>query len=634
MKPSDYIPEIMSCIGGVNNISGVNHCSTRLRFEIQDLELVNVEKLNDIPIVIDAFYRAGQVQLIMGENVSILYGELLRKYSSLRPDKTKIKIDKNIFSTGIVNVFFSTLVGIFQPIVPAIIGAGIIKAALLLFVKFNILSNSDDSYKLLLLISESIYYFIPILLALSCSYKFNTNSFLAISIAGVLVHPELIKMILSSNGINIYGIAIPPIKYTSSIIPIILTVWVMSYTERFLDRLIPNVFSIFLKPSLILVITIPISLIILGPIGNWMGDMLSHLTIYVQSELGWFSNVLLAACLPFFVMFGAHKIFYPIVITAMTKTGFETLVLSSMLASNIAQGAGALTVWILTPKKSIKKLALPAGIAALFGITEAALYGVHLKIKQTFFCCIIGASVAGLFAGIFQLKAYANLAPGLLTLPMFIDNSFNFQYALVVIAISACITSMSIYIWNIKTKFLDYSISSSQENKLTTDSEHKIKPVEKNKLVDRIVVFSPMSGELCSLDEIKDDSLKEKCIDKGVAIYPSQNKIRAPFDGIITSKSENDQSIYITSTEGVELLISLGVNSLEFEKGLLFSRVNIGDYVEVGDIIVEFDIEKCKEYDMDTLSIVTVINYSEYFEIIKNSESNNVNPSKPLLALL
>ncbi|SJN58862.1 PTS system beta-glucoside-specific EIIBCA component [Vibrio ruber DSM 16370] len=635
IRVSEFIREIILYIGGIHNVLGVNHCSTRLRFDINDLEKVNINALNRIPKVVEAFYRAGQVQIIIGDDVSIIYKELLRTYEIPVKCQSRLIFNHSDSSLkGTLNKLMSTLVGIFQPIVPAIIGAGMIKAGLLLFVSLDFIDKSSDIYQLLSLISDSIYYFLPILLALSCSYKFNTNSFLSISIAGVLVHPELLKVLLNNNIIQIAGIDISSTQYASSIIPIILTIWLMSYIERFCDHVIPSMVAIFLKPVVILIIIVPISLTILGPIGNYIGDMLSNFTVFVQREFGWFANALLAACMPFFVMFGIHKIFYPIVISAMAKTGYDTLVLTAMLASNVAQGAGALTVWLFTQRKSIKQIALPAGIASLFGITEVALYSVHLKIRQAFICCMIGAATSGLLAGMFGLKAYANLAPGLVTLPMFIDDGLNFQYSLIVIFTSILVTSASIYLWNLKTGFLsavNESDETSNIDDITDREEHDNKIKNSNKLADRTVIFSPMFGELRLLDEINNEDLRNG---KGVAIFPTQGIIRAPFDGVITSKSESNHSISLTSIEGVELLICVGVNQRQTNSDLFSSYIDVGDYVELGDKLIEFDIEKMIKHNMDILSVVIVTNSSDYVDVISNIETNSIKPSKPLLTIL
>ncbi|SHE41698.1 PTS transporter subunit EIIC [Vibrio gazogenes] len=640
MKVSEFIREIILYIGGVNNILGINHCSTRLRFDIDNLEEVDISALNRIPKVVEAFYRAGQVQIIIGDDVNVIYKELLRTYDIPVAYQSRVEFNNDgSLLKGTLNKLMSTLVGIFQPIVPAIIGAGMIKAGLLLFVSIHFMDKSDDVYQLLNLISDSIYYFLPILLALSCSYKFNTNSFLSISIAGVLVYPELLKILLTTNVIEIAGIDLSSTQYASSIIPIILTIWMMSYVERLCDHVIPSMVAIFLKPVVILIVIVPISLTILGPVGNHIGGMLSNFTVFVQREFGWFANALLAACMPFFVMFGIHKIFYPIVISAMTKTGYDTLVLTAMLASNVAQGAGALTVWLFTQRKSLKQIALPAGIAALFGITEVALYSVHLKMRQAFVCCMIGAATSGLLAGILGLKAYANLAPGLVTLPMFIDDGFNFQYSLIVIFTSILVTSVSIYLWNLKTGFLAaVSESDDIEKKNIDDIENRDEDnrdiKDSNTLANRIVIFSPMFGELRSLNEVKNDDWIDNNNWKGVGILPSQGIVRAPFDGIVTSKSVSNHSINLTSIEGVELMICIGVNEDQTSSDLFFSYANVSDYVELGDKLIEFNIEKAIEHDMDIFSVVIVTNSSDYFDVISSVESNSVKPSKPLLTIL
>jgi PTS system beta-glucosides-specific IIC component len=332
-------------------------------------------------------------------------------------------------------------------------------------------------------------------------------------------------------------------------------------------------------------------------------------------------------------MFGMHKVFYPVIFAAMVSPGYETLIHSAMLSSNMAQGAGALAVWFLAKDKKLKQVALPAGISGLFGITEPALYGVHLRLKRTLVACMIGAGSAGLFAGIVNLKAYAAVGPGLASLPMFIGAENNFTYALITAAISIIITPVAVYFigFNDPGAASDTQASAVESVKVETTSQAAPK---KEKLQSRLVVFAPIEGEAIPLKDVKDEAFSQEAMGKGMAIKPAKGQVVAPFDGTVQTVFRTKHSIGLKSVEGIELLIHIGIDTVKL-KGQHFNVVvHEGDIVKHGQLLIEFDMDAVEKAGYDTTTPVIVTNSGDYLEILGHEKSEKIGPETPLITIL
>ncbi len=449
MNYENIAKSILECVGGKNNISNALHCSTRLRLELHHTSDADLEKIKEIPGIMGAVNSGGQCQVIIGNDVSFVFNKLTTLIDDngsegIATEKAgNKKLDLSL--KGLFDKFAALVTGIFQPIIPAIAASGMLKALLLLSVSMGLTTKTSQFYLVTSFIADAAFYFLPLLLAFSCAQKFKTNPFVSVALAGVLVHPKLIALMGSGTPIEYIGMHIPSVSYASSVLPIIFTIWLMSYIEPLADKVSPGAVKIFMKPLLVLVIVAPVALIILGPMGTYMGQGLSSGVFWIQSKVGWLAVALLSILMPLIVMFGMHKVFYPIIFAAMASPGYETLIHSAMLSSNMAQGAGALAVWYLTKDVQLKQNALPSGISALFGITEPALYGVHLKLKRSLLGCMVGAGCAGVYAGVVTLKAYAPVGPGLASLPMWIGEGDNFYHALITLAISVIVTPIAVY---------------------------------------------------------------------------------------------------------------------------------------------------------------------------------------------
>ncbi|MGQ8872228.1 beta-glucoside-specific PTS transporter subunit IIABC [Paenibacillus sp. TSA_86.1] len=632
MNYKETAKAILDKVGGQENINDFLHCSTRLRMNLKDPNQAKTEEIKAMDGVMGAVYSGGQYQVIIGNDVSYVYNELKEMITINTEGNPEPNKKRDMSFKGLFESFAGLITGIFQPIIPAIAAAGMFKALLLLCTSLGILSKESQIYALLLTIADSAFYFLPVLLAYSSAQKFKTNPYIAATLAGVLLHPKMITLLGGEVPVEIAGVPVPNISYASSVLPIILTVWLMSYVEKFADKVSPGPVKIFLKPLIVILVMAPLALTVLGPIGNYLGVGLSDGLFWIQGKIGWLTVVILAVFLPFIVMFGMHKVFYPVIFAAMVSPGYETLIHSAMLSSNMAQGAGALAVWFLAKDKKLKQVALPAGISGLFGITEPALYGVHLRLKRTLVACMIGAGSAGLFAGIVNLKAYAAVGPGLASLPMFIGAENNFTYALITAAISIVVTPIAVY-------FIGFNDPGVEDN--AQASSREVAQVEttppapkKEKLKSRLVVFSPIEGEAIPLKAVNDEAFSQEAMGKGMAIKPAKGQVVAPFDGTVQTVFRTKHSIGLRSVEGIELLIHVGIDTVKL-KGQHFNVVvQEGDIVKHGQLLIEFDMEAIEKAGYDTTTPVIVTNSGDYLEILGHEQSGKIGAETPLITIL
>ncbi|MGF6354971.1 PTS system beta-glucosides-specific IIC component [Paenibacillus sp. 4624] len=632
MNYKETAKAILNKVGGQENINDFLHCSTRLRMNLKDPNQAKTEEIKAMDGIMGAVYSGGQYQVIIGNDVSYVYNELKQMITINTDENPEPNKKRDMSFKGLFESFAGLITGIFQPIIPAIAAAGMFKALLLLCTSLGILSKESQIYALLLNIADAAFYFLPVLLAYSSAQKFKTNPYIAATLAGVLLHPKMITLLGGEVPLQIAGIPVPNISYASSVLPIILTVWLMSYVEKFADKVSPGPVKIFLKPLIVLLVMAPLALTILGPIGNYLGVGLSDGLFWIQGKIGWLTVVILAVFLPFIVMFGMHKVFYPVIFAAMVSPGYETLIHSAMLSSNMAQGAGALAVWFLAKDKKLKQVALPAGISGLFGITEPALYGVHLRLKRTLVACMIGAGSAGLFAGIVNLKAYAAVGPGLASLPMFIGAENNFTYALITAAISIIVTPIAVYFIGFNDPGADSDAQASSGN--SAQGETTPAAPKKEKLQSRLVVFSPIEGEAIPLKAVNDEAFSQEAMGKGMAIKPVKGQVMAPFDGTVQTVFRTKHSIGLKSVEGIELLIHVGIDTVKL-KGKHFNVVvQEGDIVKHGQLLIEFDMEAIEKAGFDITTPVIVTNSGDYLEILGYEQSEKIGPETPLITIL
>lgn len=612
--------KILQRVGGAENVTGLVHCMTRLRFNLKDESIVDDEAVKKTKGVMGVMKKGGQYQIIIGNDVGYVYEELnkLGKFSNQVPKKKENSTEKK----NILTMLMDTISGIMTPVIPAIIGAAMIKVLLTLLPMIGVLNTSGDTYQLLTVIGDGAFFFMPVLIAVSASKKFGTNVYYAASIALIMLHPNFISMMTTAHDANetIRFLGLIPVTYATysySVIPIILAVWSLKYVEKFVDKITPVITKNFLKPMLVVLIEAPIALIILGPLGAICGNVLSDVVYFIHDKLGFIAVGLVAGIYPFVVMAGMHHAFTPIKLGMIATTGYENFICIGELCSNMAQGAASLAVAIKSKNKDFKQIAGSSAFSALLaGITEPALYGVTLRLKRPMLGACIGAVAGGLFGGFFQLKCFGIATPAIVTIVQYVEESR--PMSLLIAALTILITVIVAFIATMLIGFEDVVDEDDEEEYL---EEVKEEP----ELTDgeEITVLNPLAGEIVSLNQVKDATFSQEILGKGVAVVPAEGVVYAPFDGKVDMMFETGHAVGLTSDKGVELLIHVGIDTVNLKGQYFHPMKKTGDEVKKGDVLLTFEKEKIEqEYDLMTPVIISNTNRYQEIKAVKTGKAN------------
>ena len=625
--------KILTLVGGKENVSGLTHCATRLRFNLKDEGKAQTDALKKTPGVLGVVVSGGQYQIIIGNDVNHVYKPIAEKCSlSQNSDAKKEEGEKKSIGARLID----TITGIFTPVLPAITAAGMLKAVLSLLVAFSLVDTEASTYQVINFMADAAFYFLPILLANSAAKKFGCNPYLAMMLGGILLHPNFINMVTASQesgeAIKLFFIPIYNASYSSSVIPIILMVWFMSLVEPIADRISPKPVKFFTKPLITALVAGAVGLAVLGPIGyiiaNWIATGVTLLNTYVS----WLVPLILGGVFPLLVMTGTHYGIIPIGINNRMTTGFDTIVYPANLASNIAQGAATFAVAVKTKKSDIRQLASSAGITAVCGITEPALYGVNMRFKTPLISACIGGAAGGLFMGIFTVKNYGGGSPGLMTLPGYIggDSLRDLMLACIGAAISfviAFIISFILY----KDKEEEDTIPAGAETPVEKTQAAAAEAVQSSGNITNIC--SPVKGKLAPLSSVNDPTFAEEILGKGAAVIPENGNFVSPVKGTIQTVFDTKHAIGITSDTGVELLIHVGLDTVNLKGKFYEALVKDGDAVEVGTPILKVDLDGIKKAGYDIITPVLVTNTMEYGDVIAVSDGE-IMPEETIIKVI
>lgn len=445
---------------------------------------------------------------------------------------------------------------------------------------------------------------------------------MAMSIAAVILHPNFVNMVnaakKSGEGIYFLGLPVTLASYSSSVIPIILGVWFMSFIEPLADRVSPNAIKFFTKPLLTLLITGLVTLVVLGPLGIICGNGISAAITFLNTYARWLVPLIVGTFSPLLVMTGMHYGLIPIGINNLATAGFDTVVGPGMLGSNIAQGGASLAVALKTKNIELKQLASSAGITAVCGITEPAMYGVTLKLKRPLIAVMIGGGASGLFLGLTGVGRYTSGSPGLLALPGYIgtDGFRNIMFA----CIGAAIAFIVSFVATLIIGFED--IPEVKKENLKEDNGSLIEvAVDEDDNIQDSVIYSPIEGKVVQLSKVNDPMFAEGMMGNGIAIMPNEGRVVSPVNGIVTAVFETKHAIGIISNEGAEILIHIGLDTVKLGGKFFDAKVKVGNSIKVGDLLVEFDLNEVKKAGYDVITPIIITNTLKYSEI--NFEANN-----------
>ncbi|WP_371973703.1 beta-glucoside-specific PTS transporter subunit IIABC [Lelliottia nimipressuralis] len=577
--------DIIAQVGGAENIEHLEHCSTRLRLSLYDNGKVNEGELAKIDGVLGVRVNV-QCQVIIGHEVVQVY-EAARSLIGTPQANASAQTVKPHRGAQIVDFVIS----VFQPLVPAIAGGGVLKSLLLLLDVLGWLSRDSSTYKVLDNIGSAPLYFLPILVAITTATKLKVNVLVAVSAVAVMVLPAMTKQL--ADGAEFMSFDLRNVAYASQVFPAILCVLFYAQTEKLFNRYSPGALRIFLSPMLSLLVTVPVTLLILGPLGYELGAGLATVILWLYGKLGFVATGLLAAALPFMVAAGMHKPMLPYAVASMSQFGREMLYLPASLAHNIAESGACLAIALRSKDKVLKSTAFSAGISALFGITEPALYGVTLLNKKALYSVLAGSLVGGAFIGWMAIEAFALVGPGLASISMFVspDNPMNIVWAFAGAGLSFVIAFLSaLLLWRDKAPE-------------QADELHFLRPVE---------------GQIIPLENVNDDVFSRKIMGDGVAIVPSQGVLRAPADGSVVNVFESGHALSLLTDAGVELIFHIGIDTIRLQGDGFRPLVKEGQHVKSGDTLIEFSLDTITAAGLDPVVVMIVTN-GERFSLTPGS---------------
>ena len=591
--------QILQLVGNKQNIISVNHCFTRLRFQLKDNNKANREKLLQTEGVISVVESSGQYQVVLGNKVTKIYDALLPligEINSIKQEQPKVSIGIKILNN---------FAAIFTPIIPAIAASGMLKGILAIAFIIGKYYSTDiknyNTYIILYAASDAVFYFMPIILGYTAAKVFKAHEFISMIIGATLCYPSVVSLMTSKSEVTFFAIELTKANYTSSVIPIIIAVFILSYIQRFLEKIIPEVLKIIMVPTFSLLIMIPATLFIFGPIGIYIGEFINWIYYYIMGV----SPILLGAFIGgvwcILVIFGAHRAIVPIGLNDVARTGKQNL-LAFAGAANFAQAGAAFGVFFKTKNKNLKTVAASATVTALFGITEPAIYGANLRLKRPMICAVICGAIAGGLMGWGGSYGNAFANQGVLTIPVYTEAGTKaFLCYLIGIGFAffgSCIMTMIVGFNDIPNEEAPKTMPTTSSTQLTSDT----------------AILSPVAGEVIALDQVKDEAFASGAMGKGIAVYPKVGEIVAPEDCTVTALYPTLHAMGLKLDNGIELLIHIGIDTVNLQGQYFQSYVHAGQHITKGTKLVSFDIDKIQQ-QFDLTTSIIVVNSDQYKNI-------------------
>ena len=628
--------KILAAVGGAENISNATNCMTRLRLTLKDETKANDDQVKSIKGVKSVVKQGGQYQIVIGNEVSNLFKEF-SKLGNFTEGSKAAKPAGNA-----VQRLFGFVAGCMTPLLPAMLGTGMVKVLLTLLTTFGLMDKATSGYVILYGMADSFFYFLPVFLAFQIAKKMNGSPALYMVIATMMVYPDIVNLLGGANAdlplgtfmgmpaTSFFGIPVITATYTSSVLPILLMAPVMKAVEDFAERVSPNVVKAFLKPMLFLLICTPIALCVLGPLGNVIGNVLAGVFSAMYNAVPWLTVGILSALMPFIVMTGMHYALIPLCFNNLATLGFDVIVMVTMFCSNLAQGGAAFGVAAKSKNTDTKSEGIACGISAVVaGITEPAMYGINLAKVKPMIAAVIGAGIAGLFTGITGVKGYTmGGSPSLFSIITFIGGEkpmsgvyFGIVGAIIAIGVPFVLTTML------------YKEDASEESAEVVEEVSPVEEDVKKPLVKKIEISAPLTGKVVPMAQIPDEGFSSGALGEGVAILPEDGNVYAPADGVVTSMMDTKHAIGFTTDDGLELLIHVGIDTVELNGAPFEYKTSEGAHVKKGDLLMTADLKAIEEAGKKIITPIIVTNTDDYVSV-KATDSTTVKNGDSLMTVV
>lgn len=612
---------ILQDVGGRDNVNSVAHCTTRLRFKLKDIKKANDDDLKDTDGVVTVVKAAGQYQVVIGNEVADVYEAVLKEGKLAGGGEVPDDYGEDD-DTRFIDKAIALISGIFQDILGPLSAGGIIKGLVVMCAAFGWLSTTSGAYQILYAIGDSIFYFLPIFLGVTTARRFRMNQFIGLAIGAVLTYPSIVAFTTSKTVLgtlfkgtafastihtSFFGIPVVTMNYTSTVLPVIAAVWFGSVIEHWANRWVPTVIKTFIVPVVTMVITLPVTLIVIGPITTWVGDAIGATMSAVYGFSPIFAGIVMGAVWQVLVIFGVHWGIVAVTTADLATLGYDPILgLTCMVC--YAQIGVVLAIIRQTKDQNLKKNAIGAFFSGLFGVTEPSIYGVTLPRKVPFILSCIGGAVSGGIIGAFGSRLYMLPSMGIFAIPAYANPKGMDTMQMIGVVVAGVIA----FIVGFALQILF--------GKKYVDQEYNEKQAKKAELVDQEVVkgtklVSPLDGTVMPLAEVKDEVFSSGAMGQGVAVEPTNGLLRAPADGKMVMTFETGHAVGMKSNDGAEILIHIGMDTVNLQGKGFETLVQKGQEVKTGDPLVKFDIDAIKEAGYTVTTPIVITNSKEYGQV-------------------
>ncbi|SEP56087.1 PTS system beta-glucoside-specific IIA component, Glc family /PTS system beta-glucoside-specific IIB component, Glc family /PTS system beta-glucoside-specific IIC component, Glc family [Streptococcus equinus] len=631
---TELAQDIVAHVGGKDNILKLVHCVTRLRFTLKDESKADDDYLKQRDGIVTVVKAGGQYQVVIGNHVPDVYDTVL-KVAGIQGDGGIDVNEGDVPQGNIFDQFIALVSGLFQPMLGALSAAGMIKGLVAILAAVGV-KETSGLYVILNAAGDGFFQFLPVILALTAAKRFKMEQFTALALSFALVYPNIAASFANGN-VDFLGLPVifPSSSYLQTVLPIILTVWVGSKIEKFFKKIIPDVVKVFVVPFFVILITVPLAYLAIGPVMNWASNLIGVIFTNIYGFSPIVFGILLGALWQVLVMFGLHWGLVPIAILDFSTKGWSTLLVAST-AICFAQAGALLNIFLRTKEDKVKQLTIPAFISALFGVTEPAIYGITLPMRTPFIMTCVAGAIQGAFLGFFNTTAYTMGGMGLFAIPSYFTPKHvpagantdvnNVWYFLIAILMSFVLG----FVLTQLTK-IPYLYGGPDVKPVTDDTTAQ--PVAELKELKQEIIASPMIGQVVKLENVPDEVFATGAMGKGIAIDPADGTVVAPAAGEITLVFPTGHAIGMRTENGAEILIHVGMDTVSLAGKGFNTFVQVGDKVDAGQKLLEFDLATIREANLPVISPVIVTNSTE-FEDVLTTQDARVNIGDYLLTTL
>ncbi|MDE8035329.1 beta-glucoside-specific PTS transporter subunit IIABC [Actinobacillus equuli subsp. equuli] len=615
--------EIVQFVGGEQNIHSLVHCATRLRFVLKDKNKADKERLNQTAGVISVVESGGQFQVVIGNNVPKVYAEIMSQAN------IQAGSDADLPKPSLINRAIDFLAGSFTPLIGVMAGAGILKGLIAILQVAGWLDPASGTFTVLDAAASGTFYFLPVFLAFTAANKLKTSPFIAVGVAAALLYPSIVTISQSGKPLEFLGFQLATMNYAYSVIPILLAVWAQSYVQRIFENIFHESVRNFFAPACTLLVVVPLTLAVIGPIGGEVGSTIAAALAWLYETSPIATGIVVGGLWQVLVIFGIHWSIVPIMINNMSIIGFD-LIGPLTAAAVLGQAGATFAVFLKSRNKDIKAIAGSTTFSGVLGITEPLIYGITLRFKKPFICGVLGGAIGGAVIGWGGTKMFAFGFSGLLLYPVIIGEGSNIVTYSLGMAVAFIAAGILTYLFGYSDKMLPKQASAAEPKTIPNvvkNGEVSTIPLNKFNLV------SPLEGNIQKLTEIADPMFASEALGKGIAIEPTKGELISPVNGTISSVFPTKHAYNIISDDGLEVLIHIGMDTVQLNGTHFETFVKDGDRIQVGQLLGKFDIENIKARGYSVVTPIIIANSDEYLDVIVTNEPY-IYQNEPLMKVL